>query len=341
VYILESGLQALAEYLSGHVLSCLVPAFFIAGGIASFVSQAGIIKYFGAGARRVVAYSVASVSGAILAVCSCTILPLFAGINKRGAGLGPAITFLYAGPAINILAIVYTARLLGFDLGLARAVFAIAFSVVIGLLMAALFPQVKANPGGSDTAFALPVEESTPLWRTVVFFSVMVGILVIGAAKLWIPALALLAVLLVILRYWYRAGEIKGWLGETWWLAKRIIPILLVGVFVAGMVKALLPQEVVSAWLGGNGLRSNLVASLFGALMYFSTLTEVPIIKALTELGMGKGPALALLLAGPSLSVPNMIVIGRIIGLKRTAVYVILVVIFSALVGSIFGTATR
>jgi len=337
MHILESGLQALLEYLSGHVLSCLVPAFFIAGGIAVFVSQAGIMKYFGAGAKKVLAYSVASVSGAILAVCSCTILPLFAGINKRGAGLGPAITFLYAGPAINILAIVYTARLLGFDLGLARAVFAIGFSVVIGLIMAVLFPQVKANPDGGDAALALPVEESRPLWRTVVFFAVMVGILVTGAAMLWIPATILIGVLLVILRYWYGAEEIKEWLGETWWLGKRIVPVLLAGVFVAGMVKALLPQQVVGTWLGANSLRSNFIASIFGALMYFSTLTEVPIIKALTELGMGRGPALALLLAGPSLSLPNMIVIGRIIGLKKTAAYVFLVVFFATFIGMFFG----
>jgi uncharacterized membrane protein YraQ (UPF0718 family) len=337
MYILESGLQALLEYLSGHVLSCLVPAFFIAGGIAVFVSQAGIIRYFGAGASKVLAYSVASVSGAILAVCSCTVLPLFAGINKRGAGLGPAITFLYSGPAINILAIVYTARLLGFDLGLARAVFAIGFSVVIGLIMGMLFPQVKGNPGGGDTAFALPVEEPRPLWRTVVFFAVMVGILVTGAAKLWIYVTVLIGALIVILRYWYRAEEIKEWLGETWWLGKRIVPILLAGVFVAGMVKALLPSDVVGAWLGGNSIRSNFTASIFGALMYFSTLTEVPIIKALTELGMGKGPALALLLAGPSLSLPSMIVIGRIMGLKKTGVYVFLVVFFATSTGILFG----
>lgn len=319
-------------------MSCLVPAFFIAGGIAVFVSQAGIIKYFGAGAKKVLSYSVASVSGAILAVCSCTILPLFAGINKRGAGIGPAIAFLYAGPAINILAIVYTARLLGFDLGLARAIFAIVFSIVIGLIMAVLFPQIKANPGGEVALAARVVEESRPLWKTIVFFAVMVGILITGAAKLWILAIIFVAVLLVVLRYWYGGEEIKEWLGETWWLTKRIIPVLLAGVFVAGMVKALLPQEVVGSWLGGNSLRSNFIASIFGALMYFSTLTEVPIIKALTELGMGRGPALALLLAGPSLSLPNMIVIGRIIGLKKTVAYVISVMVFSAFVGLVFGS---
>jgi len=337
MYIIESGLQALLEYLSGHVLSCLVPAFFIAGGIAVFVSQAGIIKYFGAGAKKVLAYSVASVSGAILAVCSCTILPLFAGINKRGAGIGPAIAFLYAGPAINILAIVYTARLLGFDLGLARAVFAILFSIVIGLIMAMLFPQVKGNPSGEVAVAAGVVEESRPLWKTIVFFAVMLGILITGAAKLWALAIAFVAVLLVVLRYWYGAEEIKEWLGETWWLTKRIIPVLLAGVFVAGMVKALLPSDVVGTWLGGNSFRSNFTASVFGALMYFSTLTEVPIIKALTELGMGRGPALALLLAGPSLSLPNMIVIGRIMGLKKTGAYVFLVVLFATFIGILFG----
>jgi uncharacterized membrane protein YraQ (UPF0718 family) len=337
--ILQSGWEALLEYLSAHVLTCLVPAFFTAGAIAVFVSQAGVMRYFGAKAKKVLAYSVASVSGTILAVCSCTILPLFAGIHKRGAGLGPAIVFLYSGPAINILAIVYTARLLGFDLGIARAIGAIAFSVIIGLIMAFIWRKEELEKTNNPGELVLPQEEekTRPQGITLFYFAVLVGILVFGAAQKWLITAVLLVVLGLILYRWFKKEELKYWMYQTWDLGKKIFPILIAGVFIAGILKALLPQSVVEQWLGGNGLRATFIASVFGALMYFSTLTEVPIIRALTDLGMGKGPALALLLAGPALSLPNMIVIARIIGAKKTAVYVSLVAIMATITGMIFG----
>ncbi len=337
--VFESGWEALLEYLSAHVLTCLVPAFFVAGAIAVFVSQAAVMKYFGAGAKKVLAYSVASVSGTILAVCSCTVLPLFAGIHKRGAGLGPAIAFLYSGPAINILAVVYSARLLGFDLGAARAIGAIIFSIVIGLIMAFVWRKEEAQKANNPGQLALPQEEekSRPQGITLFYFAILVGILVFGAAQRWLITGVVLIVLGWVLYRWFQKEELGYWMHQTWDLFKKIFPILIAGVFVAGIIKALLPQEVVEVWLGGNGLRATFIASVFGALMYFSTLTEVPIIRALMDLGMGRGPALALLLAGPALSLPNMIVIARIMGIRKTGVYVCLVVVMATATGMIFG----
>lgn len=339
INIFQSGFEALLEYLSAHILTCLVPAFFIAGAIAVFVSQGSVMRYFGAKAKKILAYSVASVSGAILAVCSCTILPLFAGIHKRGAGLGPAIAFLYSGPAINILAIVYSARLLGLDLGLARAIGAVVFSVVIGLIMAFIWRKEEFQKINNPGELALPQEEekTKPQGITLIYFAVLVGILVFGAAQKWTVAAILLVVLGLILYRWFRKEELKYWMEQTWDLFKKIFPILIAGVFVAGLIKAVLPQQTVEHWLGGNGLRATFIASIFGALMYFSTLTEVPIIRALMDMGMGRGPALTLLLAGPALSLPNMIVIARIMGIKKTGAYVILVVIMATITGMIFG----
>jgi len=336
--ILTGGWNALLEYLSAHVLTCLVPAFFIAGAIAVFVSQAAVMKYFGAQAKKVLAYGVASVSGAILAVCSCTILPLFAGIHKRGAGLGPAIAFLYSGPAINILAIVYTARLLGFDLGLARAVGAIFFSIIIGLIMAFIWRKEELEKEKNASELILPQSEKPKHEGvTILYFAVLVGILIFGASKKWLITGILLVILFFILYRWFKKDELKNWLYQTWDLGKKIFPILLAGVFVAGMMKVLLPPQIVEHLVGGNGLRANFIASVFGAFMYFSTLTEVPIIRALIDLGMGRGPALALLLAGPALSLPSMIVLIGIMGWRKTGAYIILVVIMATITGMAFG----
>ncbi|MFC2170614.1 permease [Calditrichota bacterium] len=360
--LLLSGLTALKDYLSAHVLTCLIPAFFIAGAIAVFVSQTAVIRYFGPQAKRWLAYSVASVSGAILAVCSCTILPLFAGIRQRGAGLGPAVAFLYSGPAINVLAIIYSAQLLGLDLGIARAIGAITFSIIIGLIMAVIFKRQEEALFAERGDWAQDSEESGshPLRQVIPYFAAMV-IFLVAASSIGLvvdlarkdtgrwtlmfdgkPVPALIAMLLfivviVMVVRWYTGSEISRWMQETWSLFKKIVPILLAGVFVAGVIKVLLPEPVVQRWVGGNSIWNNLLASVFGALMYFSTLTEVPIVRALMDLGMGKGPALTLLLAGPSLSLPNMIVIGRVIGVKRTAVYVLLVIVLSTAVGMLFG----
>jgi uncharacterized membrane protein YraQ (UPF0718 family) len=338
--ILKGGLDALLDYLSAHVLTCLVPAFFIAGAIGIFVSQGAVLKYFGAQARKVSSYAIASVSGAILAVCSCTVLPMFAGIYKRGAGLGPAVAFLYSGPAINVLAVIYSARLLGFELGAARAVGAVLFSVVIGLIMAWLFRKEKRETEGS-----LYVDENKeagrPPWKTGVFFVTLLGILVFGASKQWILAGASLIALLVLLKLWFDRTEMLGWLEATWRFVKMIFPWLLGGVFVAGILRVIVSETAITGLVGGNGVLANLIASVFGALMYFATLTEVPIIKAFTELGMGKGPALALLLAGPALSLPNLLAIRNIMGTKRTLTYAGLVVIMATASGLAFGVIVR
>jgi hypothetical protein len=348
------------EYARQHVLLCLVPALFIAGAIANFVSQAAVIRYFGRGANRWLAYSVASVSGAILAVCSCTVLPLFAGIRKRGAGLGPAVAFLYSGPAINVLAIILTARVLGWRLGLARAVGAVVFSVVIGLIMALLYRREEAEAAGA--ALAAPAAqgpEARSGAKNLLYFAVLVAILVFAAwgrpaepVGLWSAAFAvkwyIVAALFLALAYmltrWFRRDELSAWVDATWGFSKQILPLLFFGVLVAGALMGrpgldlgLIPARYVAVAVGGNSLLANLAAAVAGAFMYFATLTEVPILQGLIGAGMGQGPALALLLAGPALSLPSMLVLRAIMGAKKTATYVALVVVMSTLSGMIYG----
>lgn len=337
INILLGGWNGLVSYLSAHVITCLVPALFIAGAIATFVSQAAILKYFGPQARKLTSYSVASVSGALLAVCSCTVLPLFAGIYKRGAGLGPAIAFLFSGPAINVLAIVYSAKLLGYDIGLARAIAAIAFSVVIGLIMAFIYRKEKSRFDAKAFAMLTADPPGKSIWLQVLFVGTLVAILVVTASKIWIGTGVLLVLLGIILWRWFSKGEILEWLKETLHFTRLIIPWLLVGVFAAGILTVVIPQSYVVQFVGGNTIFGNFIASLFGALMYFATLTEVPIIRAFMDLGMGKGPALALLLAGPALSLPSMLVIRKIMGTRKMLTYVGLVVVMATITGYLFG----
>ena len=355
--VLES-LALAKSYAREHVLLCLVPAFFIAGAIGVFVRQASVLRYLGAKANKVVAYGVASVSGSILAVCSCTVLPLFAGIWRMGAGLGPATAFLYSGPAINVLAIILTARVLGLELGIARAVGAILFSIVIGLAMHFIFRKEERARAEAQAAVPEP-EAGRPLWRTALFFAAMVGILVFanwgrpdeasGAvwraiySVKWAVAGVFAVALAAMIIGWFRRAELGEWCGSTWGFAKQILPLLFVGVLAAGFLlgrpghESLIPSEWVSAAVGGNSLRANLFASVAGALMYFATLTEVPILQGLIGSGMGKGPALALLLAGPALSLPNMLVIRSILGTRKTLVYVALVVTMATVSGMAYG----
>jgi uncharacterized membrane protein YraQ (UPF0718 family) len=334
--VIHGGIDAFLDYLSAHVLSCLVPAFFIAGAIGVFVSQASVMKYFGAQAKKFLSYSVASVSGTVLAVCSCTVLPLFSGIYQRGAGIGPATAFLYSGPAINVLAIVYSARLLGLDLGAGRAIGAITFSIIIGLIMALIFRNEEKEKVAQSLALGIP-EGGKRGYVLLVYFASLIGILVFASQKNWILTGFSFLILFVALRLWYDKEEIKEWLSATWGFVKLITPWLLLGVFVAGMIKTLIPESLIQHWLGGNSVRSNLIASVFGALMYFATLTEVPIIKAFLDMGMGRGPALALLLAGPALSLPSMIVIIRVMGARKAFTYIALVVIMATITGMGFG----
>ncbi|MFH1201648.1 MAG: permease [Candidatus Omnitrophota bacterium] len=346
-------------YAREHVLLCLVPAFFIAGAISVFVSQASVMKYFGVKANKFLSYSVASVSGAILAVCSCTVLPLFAGIYKRGAGLGPAIAFLYSGPAINVLAIILTARILGWQLGLARAIGAVLFSVVIGLLMHLIFlKEERQRHANGDFAIG-EIKENRSLGKTILYFASMVAFLVfanwgkslegdqgiwslIYQYKWWIAGFSLFSLALMIFK-WFKKEELKEWTSATWGFALQILPLLLGGVLISGFLlgrvghEGVIPSSFVEMLVGGNSLRANFFSSIVAAFMYFATLTEVPILQGLIGSSMGKGPALALLLAGPALSLPSMLVIRGIIGTKKTIVYAGLVVVMATICGMIFG----
>jgi len=387
-------------YAREHVLLCLVPAFFIAGAISVFVSQASVMKYLGAKANKLLAYGVASVSGTILAVCSCTVLPLFAGIYRMGAGLGPAVAFLYSGPAINVLAIILTARVLGLELGVARAVGAVFFSIVIGLLMHLIFLKEETEKINAQQALPDP-ETKRSLWQNGLYFAVMVAILVFANwgkpvettglwhflyAYKWFITGAFGALFGFILVAWFgmnrwkiivtgivtailafifphepllpfsaavvglslitskSKGEAGDWFDQSWGFAKQILPLLFGGVLVAGLLlgrpghEGLIPTEWIAGSVGGNSIGANLFASVVGAFMYFATLTEVPILQGLLGNGMGKGPALALLLAGPALSLPNMLVIRSVMGTKKTIVFVMLVIVMATITGLIYGS---
>lgn len=352
------ALYMLQDYARLHVLTCLVPALFIAGAVVVFVSSQAVMRYLGPRAKQWLAYAVASVAGSVLAVCSCTVLPLFSGIYKRGAGLGPASTFLYAGPAINILAMILTARILGWQLGLGRAAGAVIFSIVIGLLMAAIFRHEEVERAkGFDLGRVPPARRS--LGQTSLYFVTLVSILVFAAwarpkesagfwysvfQVKWLVVAALLLLLAYMLRRWFERRELAEWTGATWDWAQQILPLLFGGVLVAGMLMGrpgtdagLIPDAFVGQVVGGNSLSANLAASVAGAFMYFATLTEVPILQGLLGSGMGQGPALALLLAGPALSLPSMLVINSVLGPRKTAVYVALVVLMATLSGWLFG----
>jgi len=346
-------------YAREHVLLCLVPAFFIAGAISVFVSQASVLKYFGAKVNKLFSYSVAAVSGTILAVCSCTILPLFSGIYKRGSGLGPATTFLYSGPAINVLAIILTARILGWQLGLARAIGAIVFGVAIGLLMHIIFIKEERSRQADGDLVLGEVNEPRRLWQTSIYFAAMIGILVfanwakpsgedagiwgmIYATKWWITGFFGLVLTFVLIR-WFKKEELGEWTGASWGFALQILPLLLTGVLISGFLlgrvghEGIIPSQWIAGLVGGNSLGANFFASVVGAFMYFATLTEVPILQGLIGSGMGKGPALALLLAGPALSLPSMLVLRGILGTRKTVVYVGLVIMLSTLAGMVYG----
>lgn len=405
---MDATLDLARWYAREHVILCLLPAFLIAGVISVFVSQASVIKYFGAKAKKWVAYSVASVSGTILAVCSCTILPLFSSIHKRGAGLGPAVAFLYSGPAINILAIILTARILGIELGVARFVGAVLFSIITGVTMSLIYRKEEKAKREEQMGFT-DVPEARPIWQTALHFFSLVMILVFanwGAPSagdttsvwyfMWVNkwyitgAFGLVLVWSMIyilkLKSWQVIagaavtalsaflfsnplismvvgiaavssialmdksddGENREWIISSWGFTKQIVPLLAIGVVIAGFLlgsthdEVSIPGVIPSGWItwlvGGNSLSANFFASIVGAFMYFATLTEVPILQGLIASGMGNGPALALLLAGPSLSLPNMLVIRDVMGTQKTLVYVVIVIVLSTIAGLIFGS---
>jgi uncharacterized protein len=350
---LQAGLSTLLDYLSAHVLTCLIPAFFIAGAIAALLKTEMVLKYFGADAPKWLCYSVAATSGTILAVCSCTILPMFAGIEKKGAGIGPATAFLFSGPAINLLAIVLTARVLGLDLGIARAVAAVSMAVIIGLIMAAIYERSRKkceippkNAPAQATTEAIEPQESGRTERiSVLFIALLIGVLLSATSKLefslkWTIASAFIAAAAFVLTRYFSSEEKSAFFSETGSLTKKIFPLLVVGTFITGIIGYFMPTELLRTALGSNSFLSCFIASVVGALLYMPTLLEIPIVGTLFGYSAGitaPGPALALLLAGPSLSLPSMIVITRIIGLKKGGVYFSLVVIVSTLVGMLYG----
>jgi uncharacterized membrane protein YraQ (UPF0718 family) len=337
------------EYLSAHVLTCLIPAFFIAGAIAALLQREAVLKYFGKDAPKWLCYSVASTSGTILAVCSCTILPMFAGIHRRGAGIGPATAFLFAGPAINLLAVVLTARVLGLELGAARIIAAVTMSVVIGLVMAAIFERRSERAEDTAACVSPPSEaggeDERPGYIPPIFVGLLVGVLLAATSSLaLVPKTAIVAVLVLasawLLNAYFSEMEKSSFFGETWWLAKRIFPLLLVGTLITGIIGYFLPVDLIRMIFGESDFVACFVASVIGALLYMPTLLEVPIVGTMfgySSGAMAPGPALALLLAGPSMSLPNMIVIARIIGSKRASVYIALVVLLSTAMGMIYG----
>lgn len=342
-----SGVDAVLSYLSQHVLTCLVPAFFIAGAIVAFVKKDAILKYFGASVVKWKSYSIASVSGAVLAVCSCTILPIFTGIFKRGSGIGPATTFLFAGPAINILAIIYTAQVLGYDLGLARAFAAVTGSIVVGLMMAFLFRR-EEKKRQADGGFGVKggAEERKISGRVILlFFALLVAILVIGASQLdamlrLVSVYALTIAVALVLIYRFRKEEVTEWGRETWDLTKKIFPILVAGTFIVGIIAYFLPPSTFQPYLGNNSVSAVFLGSLLGAILYMPTLLEVPIIG--TTFGytaglMAGGPALALLLTGPTISLPSLIVLWRVFGGKHTLVYLALSIAVAMAFGLVLG----
>jgi uncharacterized protein len=395
--------RLLQWYAREHTLACVVPALFIAGAITTFLSQASVLRYLGPKANKLLAYSVASVAGCVLAVCSCSVLPMFAGIYRLGAGLGPAAAFLYSGPAINILAIFLSARVLGLDIGVARAVGAIVFAVVIGLLMALIFRKEEKEKSAAMLRMPESAASERPLWKTSLYFLCMILFLVFsdwfnpGIATVtlkdgtqmkvhvryetkdtltlqlydeggettqevktydrseiksiepvpsltqtihgirWYLAGILLLVVLAMVRRWFTREEVGQWMSATWDFTKMLVPLLYGGVFLVGFVSVFIPEKQVALLVGDNSLSSNVVASVVGAFFYFATLTEVPITEMLMKLGMAKGPALALLLAGPALSLPSMLVIRSIMGTKKALVFIALVVVMATVTGILFG----
>jgi uncharacterized membrane protein YraQ (UPF0718 family) len=346
--MLRGGLDALEDYILAHTLTCLVPAFFIAGAMSALFPKDKILKYLGEKTKAYISYPISVVAGLFLAVCSCTVLPLFAGIRERGGGLGPAVAFLYTAPATNILAIIYTGGLIGADLALARIILSVSFASIIGMILTATFkgeekPILANAPASSIPQILTDGSEEVISYRFWVFFLVLVAILLVGASSLigWTVKIPILSVLiagvLVIIIFWMPKEDTKSWLLETWSFGRKIVPLLLIGVFVAGILKTVMPEKIITTYVGGNRVSSNLLAVLFGVFMYFPTLVEVPMARTFLDLGMGRGPLLAYLLADPVISLPSILVISKLIGLKRLFVYVGLIIFFCTLAGLIYG----
>jgi len=347
IELLKGGVAALQDYILAHTLTCLVPAFFIAGAVYALFPKEKILRYLGPDSPKYISYPMSVVAGLCLAVCSCTVLPLFAGIRKSGAGIGPAIAFLYTAPATNILAIIYTGSLIGIDFALARIILSISFALIISMSMAALFSDKKLeNEADDPPAQAFTVSQtSTSNWLWV-FFALLVAILLWGASSLitltvkLIGLAVLLVALVLVVRHTLNRDDVKSWMRETWFFVRSILPLLLIGVFVAGMLRVVIPADFVGRYFGSSTVGATLAAVLFGVVMYFPTLVEVPMARMFLDLGMGKGVLLAYLLADPVISLPSILVVRRFIGTKRLFWYVGIIIVCCTAAGLIYGFIT-
>lgn len=347
ISIFMAGINALIEYVSAHVLTCLIPAFFIAGGMSALLPKEKISEYLGQKVPKYKAYPLAVIAGLLLAVCSCTILPLFAGIKKKGAGLGPALAFLYTAPATNIIAITFTGSVLGWNFAIARIVLSVIFAVLIGIIISSIFGEEESKEKKmSIDAVNLKEQPSKKKsvfqrHRLILFFVLLVAILIAGTRISGSIKYGVMGGLIILLgitaKVHFSKEEIKAWLSETWVFTKKIFPLLLIGIFIAGILSSLLSQNLLVNVVGDNSIFSNFIAVLFGVFMYFPTLVEVPMAKMFLSLGMAKGPLLAYLLADPVISLASILVIRRLIGTKRTLVYVGLIILFSTIAGLIYG----
>jgi len=342
VNLVIAGLVALKEYIALHVLTCLIPAFLLAGGMVSFISKEAIIKYLGSSANKLKSFSLASFASFFIAACSCTVIPVASGIYYQGAGIGPAFIFLWVAPAVNILAVIYTGSILGVKMVASRIIAAFSMAFVVGAVMSFVFrkEESKRTQYKSDTKTEI-ISKKDVFLLLLILVSLLSPNYLIQKGPYLHKVIVWLIASVIMLVYAFKVkglDEIKRWLKESWWFVRIIFPLLLLGVFIVGVIGKLLPQEVIQKWLGGSGIRASWLATILGQIMYFATMTEAPFVDTLIKLGMGKGPALALLLTGPGMSLPSMLAIAKVFGIKKAAVYILLVMILGTFVGWFFGT---
>ncbi len=335
--IITGGFIALNEYIALHVLTCLIPAFLLAGAMVSFISKEAIIRYLGAAANRLFSFLLAAVSSFFVAVCSCTVIPVASGLYYQGAGVGSAFIILWVAPAANILALMYTGAILGYSMALLRIIAALLMAFVVGSIMSTFF--VKEERGREfqiETETKRIIKRNDIVLLLLILASLLAPNYLIRKGpylhKIYVWAAATLLVVGFAI-YAKSREEIRGWLTETWWFVKIIFPLLLIGVFIVGIIGKILPQSFIQNWLAGRGVLPSFLATLIGAISYFATMTEAPFVDTLLKLGMGKGPALALLLTGPGMSLPSMLAITRVFGLKKAAVYIVTVILLGTVVG--------
>jgi len=339
--VLMGGLYALKDYIALHVLTCLIPAFLLAGGIVTFVSREAIIGYLGAAARKLSSFSIAAGGSFFVAACSCTVIPVSSGIYYGGAGIGAAFILLWVAPAANILALVYTGQILGTQMVIARLASALLMSFAVGFVMAyAFYREEKSRVSTIQISGGQLMTKKAIVLLLLLVAWLLAPNYIVSKGPYWQKVVVWAIGLVVVAVYAWKTidmEKLKAWLRETWWFVRIIFPLLLAGVFIVGIIGALLPQEWVETWLGGSGLRQSFLATMIGAITYFATMTEAPFVDTLMNLGMGKGPALALLLTGPGISLPNWLAIARVFGVKKALVYIPTIIVLGTLVGWVAG----